>query len=55
MRNEYNFLNNFSMKTDTDSVGYCRIRMWNRIEKINKNHIQTYPLYYHNMDIHIYV
>ena len=30
-----------------DSVGYCRIRMWNRIEKINGNRIRMYLLYYH--------
>ena len=47
MRNEYNFLNSFWMKMDTDSVGYCRIRMWNRIEKINENRIRMYPFYYH--------
>ena len=35
------------MKTDTDSVGYCRIRIWNRIEKINKNRIRMYPLSCH--------
>jgi hypothetical protein len=32
---------------DTDSVGYCRIQMWNRIEKNNENPIRMYPLYYH--------
>ena len=47
MRNEYNFLNNFWIKTDKDSVRYCRIRMWNWIEKINKNRIWMYSLYYH--------
>ena len=47
MRNEYNFLNSFWMKKDTDSVGYCRIRMWNRIEKTNDNRIRMYPLCYH--------
>jgi len=35
------------MKTDTDGVGYCRIRIWNRIEKINENRIRMYPLYYY--------
>ena len=34
------------MKTDTDSVGYCRIQMGNQIEKINENLIRMYPLYY---------
>ena len=34
------------MKTDTDSVGYYRIRIWNRIEKINENRIRMYLLYY---------
>ena len=33
------------MKADTDSVRYCRIRMWNRIEKINENWIGMYPLF----------
>jgi hypothetical protein len=31
---------------DTNSVAYYRIRMWNRIEKINENRILMYPLYY---------
>ena len=35
------------MKTDTDGVGYCRIRIWDRIEKINENRIRMYPLYYY--------
>ena len=43
----YNFLNSVWMKTDTNSVGYCRIRMWNRIEKINENRIWMYSLCYH--------
>ena len=47
MRNKYNSLNSFWMKMDTDSVGYCRIRMWNQIEKINENRIRIYPIYYH--------
>ena len=47
VRNKYNFLNSFWMKTNTDSVRYCRIRIWNRIEKINENRIRMYPLYYH--------
>ena len=47
VRNKYNFLNSFWMKTDTDCVGYCRIQIWNRIEKINANRIRMYPLYYH--------
>ena len=46
VRNKYNFLNSFWMKTDTNSVGYCRIRIWNRIEKINENRIWMYLLYY---------
>ena len=47
VRNKYNFVNSFWMKTDKDNVGYYRIRIWNRIEKINKNRIRMYPLYYH--------
>ena len=47
VRNKNNFLNSFWMKTDRDSVRYCRIRIWNRIEKINENRIRMYPLYYH--------
>ena len=27
--------------------GYCRIRMWNRIEKNEEKRIQIYPLQYH--------
>ena len=45
MRNKYNLLSSVSMKTDTNSVGYCGIRMWNnRTEKINENRIRIYPL-----------
>ena len=47
VRNKYNFLNSFSIKTDTNNVGYCRIRIWNWIEKINENQIRMHPLYYH--------
>ena len=48
MRNKYNLLSSVSMKTDTNSVGYCGIQMWNnRIEKINENRIWMYSLYYH--------
>jgi len=47
VRNKYNFLNSFWTKTDTDSVRYYRIRIWNRIEKINENRIRMYPLYFH--------
>ena len=35
------------MKMDKDSVRYCRIRMWYWIEKINKNRIWMYSLYYY--------
>ena len=47
VRSKYNFVNSFWMKTDMDSVAYCRIRMWNQIEKTNENRIRMYPLYYH--------
>ena len=47
MRNEYNFLYSFWMKQIRIVFGYYRIWRWNRIEKINKNRIRMYPLYYH--------
>ena len=37
------------MRMDTDSVGYCRIRMWNQIEKANEKSTTLNS----NTDIHI--
>jgi hypothetical protein len=32
---------------DTDTAGYCRIRIWNRIEKNTEKRIRIYPFSYH--------